>query len=160
VCQRRRTALHLIQFPIEFLISSKQCYFAISIPDVSYLFVESDDVLEATACSSESHVYFLMADLQRNCSDSYCIASVYSEVEACASVQFQSVIGETYCIIFQTSPDSGSGNFTLSVNSSSSVQGPENDLCSNALLVDLSRNKPLLVRLQMQFKTFMMKTTA
>jgi hypothetical protein len=123
---------------------SNECYVDPSIPDVWYFFDGSDDVLEATACSSEFS-YFSMVVLQGNCTDSYCITSVYTEVEACASVQFQSVIGETYRIIFQTSPDSGSGNFTLSLNSSSSsVQGPENDLCSNAQLIDPSRNATIV----------------
>jgi hypothetical protein len=69
--------------------------------------------------------------------------SLYPETEACATVQFQSAIGETHCIIFQASPYSGSGKFSLSVNTSS-VQGPENDLCSNAELIDPSRNTTIV----------------
>jgi hypothetical protein len=117
---------------------SNQCYIDPSIPDVWYFFDGSGDVLEATACSNEFS-YSTMAVLQGNCTDSYCIASVSSDTEACATVQFRSVIGEPYRIIFQTSSDSGNGNFTLSV-SSSSEQGPENDLCSSAQLIDPSRN--------------------
>jgi hypothetical protein len=121
---------------------SNECYFDPSIPDVWYLFDGSGDVLQATACSSEFS-YFSMAVVQGNCTDTNCLASVYPETETCATVQFRSVVGETYRIIFQASPDSGSGKFSLSVNTSS-VQGPENDLCSNAELIDPSRNTTIV----------------
>jgi hypothetical protein len=114
------------------------CYFDPSTPDVWYFVDGTGDVLQATACSSEVS-FFYMTVLQGTCIESQCIATAYSDTETCATVLFQSDAGETYHILFQAFSESDAGVFSLSVNTSS-VKGPENDLCSSAEPIDLSLN--------------------
>jgi hypothetical protein len=117
---------------------SNECYFDPSTPDVWYFVDGTGDVLQATACSSE-FTQFTMSVLQGTCTENHCIANAISNTELCMTVRFQSVIGETYFILFQALPESDTGTFSVSVNTST-VEGPENDLCSDAELVDPTRN--------------------
>jgi hypothetical protein len=113
-----------------------ECYIDPSIPDVWYSVDGTGDVLEATACSSEFY-YFTMALFQGSCTDLKCVGTASSDT--CATLRFQSVIGETYRILFQAFAESGTDILSLSVNTSS-VEAPNNDLCSNAELIDPSSN--------------------
>jgi hypothetical protein len=115
---------------------STECYIDPSIPDVWYSVDGTGDVLEATACSSEFY-YFTMALFQGSCTELNCVGTASSD--RCATLRFQSVIGETYRILFQSFAESGTGILSLSVNTSS-VEAPNNDLCSNAELIDPSSN--------------------
>jgi hypothetical protein len=109
-----------------------------SIPDVWYFVAGTGDVLQATACSGNLS-FLSMSVLQGKCTEGYCIATGSSDKE-CATVRFQSVIGETYHILFQASPESSAGMFSLSVTTSTT---PENDHCSNAELIDPSDDMPI-----------------
>jgi hypothetical protein len=123
--------------------ASNGCFIDPSFQDVWYFVDGTGDVLQATACSNELS-FFSMFVSQGNCTESLCIATVSSETEVlCATVRFQSVIGETYHIVLQALPESEAGEFSLSVNTTS-LETLGNDFCSNAELIDPSLNTTIV----------------
>jgi hypothetical protein len=78
--------------------------------------------------------------LQGNCTKLQCIASAFSITElSCATVRFQSVVGESYHILYQAKPELGNGKFSLSVNTIS-VETLGNDLCYHAEQIEPNPN--------------------
>jgi hypothetical protein len=114
------------------------CYNDLYPPDVWFFVDGTGDVLQATACSSKVTLFSIFI-LEGNCTDSICIGNASSETESCATVQFQSVLEETYYIIFKASNESDTGTFFLSVNTTS-AEARRNNLCSNTELINPIRN--------------------
>jgi hypothetical protein len=69
--------------------------------------------------------------------------TAYSETETCATGRFHTGTGKPHLFLFQASSEADAGVFSLSVNTST-VTGPENDLCSNAEPIDLTLTMTIL----------------